>query len=105
MSADEIINRTKFFPVSEEKLLVADMSKNGLGVVFKDRRFIRYFKERCQVFFDLILPEEKKAAIHAEIRNIVLMENKIIKIGCEIKEMDALSEVNYEEFLETTQTE
>lgn len=102
LGADELIQKSKLFPVSDAKLLVSDISRNGLGVVFKDRMFIRYFKERCQVFFDLMLPDAKKANIHAEVRNIILMENKIIKIGCEIKEMDALSEVNYEEFLETT---
>ncbi len=101
-SCDDIISRTKLFPVSEEKLLVSDISRNGLGIVFKNRMFIRYFKEKCQVFFDLMLPEGKKASVHAEVRNITLMENKIIKIGCEIREMDALSEVNFEEFLEST---
>lgn len=100
--ADELIQKQKLFPISDAKLLVSDVSRNGLGVVFKDRMFIRYFKERCQVFFDLMLPDAKKANIHAEVRNIILMENKIIKIGCEIKEMDALSEVNYEEFLDST---
>jgi hypothetical protein len=29
------------------------------------------------------------------------MENKIIKVGCEIRELDALGEVNYEEYLES----
>ena len=100
-SADEIFLKMKFFPVSAEKLLVSNISRNGLAVVFKDRMLIRYFKERCQAFFDLMLPEGKKASIHAEVRNIALLENKIIKIGCEIKEMDAISEVNYEEFLDS----
>ncbi len=100
--ADELIQKQKLFPISDAKLLVSDVSRNGLGVVFKDRMFIRYFKERCQIFFDLMLPGDKKASLHAEVRNIILMENKIIKIGSEIKEMDALSEVNYEEFLEST---
>ena len=36
----------------------------------------------------------------AMVKNIALMDNKIIKIGCSIEEMDALSEVNYEEFLD-----
>jgi hypothetical protein len=105
ISADEVMAKMKFFPISEEKLLVSDISRGGLGIVFKDRKFIRYFKERCQVFFDLILPDGKNAAMHAEVRNIAILENKIIKIGCEIKEMDALSEVNYEEFLGTMGTE
>ncbi len=98
--AEEIFHKFGIFPVSEEKLLVSDISKGGLSIVFKERKFIRYFKERSLVYFDLIFPENKKASILAVVRNISLLENKIIKIGCEVKEMDALSEVNYDEFLE-----
>lgn len=99
--AEEIFHKYKIFPVSDEKLLVSDISKRGLSVVFKERKFIRYFKERSLVYFDLIFPENKKASILAVVRNITLLENKIIKIGCEVKETDALSEVNYDEFLES----
>ncbi len=102
ISCDEMFTKTKFFPVSEEKLLVSDISRNGLSLAFRERKFIRYFKERCLVYFDIMLPDKKKASIQAEVRNIVLLENKIIKVGCEIKEMDAISEVNFEEFLEST---
>ncbi len=102
ISCDEMFSKMNFFPVSEEKLLVSDISRNGLSMAFRERKFIRYFKERCQVYFDIMLPNNKKAAIQAEVRNIVLLDNKIIKVGCEIKEMDAISEVNYEEFLEST---
>lgn len=99
--AEEIFHQYKIFPVSDEKLLVSDISKRGLSVVFKERKFIRYFKERSLVYFDLVFPENKKSSILAVVRNITLLENKIIKVGCEIKEVDALSEVNYDEFLES----
>ncbi|MCX7677925.1 MAG: hypothetical protein N2316_01770 [Spirochaetes bacterium] len=105
ISGDEMLTKMRFFPVSNDKLLVSDISRNGLSMAFRDRKFIRYFKERCRVYFDLMLPNGKKASIQAEVRNIVLLENKIIKVGCEIKEMDALSEVNYEEFLEESSKE
>lgn len=102
ISCDEMFSKIKFFPISDEKLLVSDISRNGLSMAFRERKFIRYFKERCLVYFDIMLPDDKKASIQAEVRNIVLLENKIIKVGCEIKEMDAISEVNYEEFIEST---
>ncbi|TAL29405.1 MAG: hypothetical protein EPN93_21570 [Spirochaetes bacterium] len=98
---DEVFTRSKLFPVPEEKFLVSDLSKGGVGIVFKERRFIRYFREGSQVVFDIILPGNKKATCIASVRNIAILENKIIKIGCQIKELDPLSEVNYDEFLES----
>lgn len=98
-AAEEQFRVMKVFPAYEEKLLVSDISKKGLGIVFKERRLIRYFKENSSVFFNLQLPQGKKAAVLAVVRNISLMDNKVIKIGCQIREMDALSEVHYEEFL------
>ncbi|HNU92743.1 MAG TPA: hypothetical protein PKO25_12800 [Spirochaetota bacterium] len=98
---EELFNKYKVFPVSDERLLVSDVSKNGVGIVFKERRFIRYFKENSYVYFDLNLPANKKASCFAVIRNIGILENKIIKVGCELRELDALSEVNYDEYLES----
>lgn len=105
ISGDEMLTKMRFFPISDERLLVSDVSRNGLSMAFRDRKFIRYFKERCQVYFDMVFPNGKKSSIHAEVRNIVLLESKIIKVGCEIKDMDAISEVNYEEFLEEASRE
>ena len=98
---EELFNKYKVFPVSDERLLISDVSKKGIGIVFKERRFIRYFKENSYVYFDLNLPDNKRASCLSVIRNIGIMENKIIKVGCEIRELDALGEVNYEEYLES----
>jgi hypothetical protein len=98
---EEMFNKQRVFPMSGEKLLVSDVSKRGLGIVFKERRFIRYFKENSYVYLDIMLPDNKKASCLAVVKNIGILENKIIKIGCEIRELDALGEVNYEEFLST----
>ena len=98
---EELFAKYKVFPVSDERLLVSDVSRRGLGIVFRERRYIRYFKENNYVYFDIILPAGKKASCLAMVKNIGILENKIIKIGCEIKEIDALSEVNYEEYLES----
>ena len=102
---DELMNKEKVFPQSEDKLIVSNVSRNGLGIVFKERKYIRYFKEDNLVYFDLLLPDNKMAAIMAMVKNIALMDNKIIKIGCSIEEMDALSEVNYEEFLDNCEAD
>ncbi|MCU0845657.1 MAG: hypothetical protein MUC76_12110 [Spirochaetes bacterium] len=96
---EELFNKYKLFPVPDERLLVSDISKKGVGIVFRERRFIRYFKENSYVYFDLNLPDNKRTACLAVIRNIGIMENKIIKVGCEIRELDAPGEVNYDEYL------
>ncbi|MBN2040703.1 MAG: hypothetical protein JW864_11705 [Spirochaetes bacterium] len=98
---DNLMNKEQVFPRFTDKLIVSNISRNGLGIVFRERKFIRYFKENNYIYFDLLLPNEKTAAILAIVRNITLMDNKIILIGCSIEEMDALSEVNYEEFLDS----
>lgn len=98
---EELFNKYKIFPVTDERLLISDVSKKGIGIVFKERRFIRYFKENSYVYFDLNLPDNKRASCLSVIRNIVIMENKVIKVGCEIRELDALGEVNYDEYLES----
>jgi len=98
---EEQFAKYKVFPVSEEKLLISDVSKTGLGIVFRERRMVRYFKEGSFAYFDIILPDNKKASCLAKIRSIGILDNKVIKVGCEITDMDALSEVNYEEFVES----
>ncbi len=101
ISIDELLNKESVFPRSADKLIVSNMSKKGLGIVFKERKNIRYFKENNLVFFDILLPEKKVASVLAIVRNITLSENNVIQIGCSIEEIDALSEVNYDEFLES----
>jgi hypothetical protein len=101
VTIDELLNKENVFPRSAEKLIVSNVSRNGIGIVFKERKYIRYFKEHNSVYFDLLLPESKTASILAIVRNITIMENNIILIGCSIEEIDALSEVNYSEFLDT----
>jgi hypothetical protein len=101
ISIDELLNKENVFPKVNDKLIVSNMSKKGLGIVFKERKHIRYFKENNLVFFDILLPDNKVSSVLAIVRNITLSENNIIQIGCSIEEIDAISEVNYDEFLET----
>ena len=105
ISIDNLLNKEKVFPKSEEKLIISNISKNGLSIVFKDRKHMRYFQENNLVFFDLLLPEEKIASVLATVRYINLTDNNLIRIGCSIEEIDALSEVNYDEFLDSLPAE
>ncbi len=97
---NELFRKDNFFQPASERLLVSDMSKKGLGIVFRDRRTTRYFKQDSIVSFEVMLPTMKKAMVGAIVRNISFMENSIIKVGVEITNIDAISEVNYDEFLE-----
>jgi hypothetical protein len=85
--------------VCAEKLLVSDISQNGTGIVFKDRKFVRFFKEKCTVSYDLILTDGTAVPMASMVKNIALMENKIIKIGCEIQRIDEGNKTQYDEFL------
>ncbi|MGL4370667.1 MAG: hypothetical protein ACRCUT_13495, partial [Spirochaetota bacterium] len=42
--------------ICTERLLVADLSRLGNGIVFKDRKYIKFFKEKNAVFYEMILP-------------------------------------------------
>lgn len=97
---DQLLVKNKLFSPMEEKFLVADMSKNGLGFVFREKRHIRNFQENGKLSFDIMLPTQKKAIIGATVRNISFLENGVIKVGCEITKMDETSRMNYEEFVQ-----
>jgi len=87
-----------------DKFLLADISHSGLSFVFKEKKFLRYFEDGSRINFDILLPTQKNATIGAIIRNITFLENRIIKAGCEIFDMDKESGINYEEFVQSIET-
>ena len=95
------MTKNRIFPIDKEKLLVSDVSKSGLSVVFKSRKLVRYFKEGSLICFNSILPGDKEARMLVFVRHICTMDNKVMKVGFEIKDIDALSEANYTEFLDS----
>ncbi|MGL4368166.1 MAG: hypothetical protein ACRCUT_00610, partial [Spirochaetota bacterium] len=58
--------------------------------------------EKNAVFYEMILPNNTVVPICSTVRNIVLMENKIIKVGCEIKKIDDSAIEAYNLFLSDT---
>jgi len=96
---DQLLKKNDIFHPLESKFLVADISKGGLGFVFKEKKFLRYFHEGSRLSFDIFLPTKKKVIMGATIRNIVFLDNNVIKTGCEITKMDDTSRANYEEFI------
>lgn len=101
ISTEEILQKNCVFSKNEDKLLVSDLSKTGVGVVFKNKSYLKYFKEGCLIYFDLLLHDNKRANIMSVVRNITGFGGSTFKVGCEIKDIDALSEVYYDEFLES----
>jgi len=85
---------------SDEKITVIDLSNHGLGIVFKDKRMIKHFKDNCLIVFTVFLPEEKQATMLCVVRNISLIRNFIYRVGCEILNIESIGEVNYSEYLE-----
>ena len=100
VSIDMAIAKENIFPPANEKIIVSNITNDGFGIVFKDRKFIRYFKTNSYVYLEMLLPDSKRASIMAIVRNISILENKVIRVGFQIDEIDALSEVHYREFVE-----
>ncbi|MCP4129793.1 MAG: hypothetical protein GY754_02135 [bacterium] len=98
---DQLCKKNKVFPETEAKFLVSNLSKSGLGVVFKERRLAAYFRQDGFITFDIMLPTRKKAVIGARVRHVEFMDNGIIKAGAEITMMDKTSRSNYDEFVST----
>ncbi|MBN2403027.1 MAG: hypothetical protein JXN64_11590 [Spirochaetes bacterium] len=96
---DELAKKSNLFSVSNDKLLVSDISKTGVGIVFNNQKYIPYYKKDSYVSMDLLLPHYKKASMLADVRHLEMMHNKTIKVGFEIKDMDSASRDNYEKFL------
>lgn len=99
--AGELFRKSKMFMVEDDKFLISDLSKGGMSVVFKERRQIRFFRQDSFVCFDVLLPSNKKASVAAKVKNITFLDGGTIKAGMQIVKIDALSEVNYDEYLES----
>ncbi len=97
---DKLIMKHQIIRQYGDRFRVSDVSKNGLGIIFKDRKYIKYFKTESLLYFDLFLPNNLKANILGYVKNISFTKKNYIKIGCEIHDIDALSEVYYDEFIE-----
>lgn len=102
---DKLIMKHQIIRQYGDRFRVSDVSKNGLGILFKDRKYIKYFKTESLLYFDLFLPNNLKANILGYVKNISFPKNNYIKIGCEIHDIDALSEVYYDEFIEELEKE
>ncbi|TAL33191.1 MAG: PilZ domain-containing protein [Spirochaetes bacterium] len=86
---------------SEEKIAVTDLSASGMGIFFRDRPLIKYFKDGSQMVFAMFLPGGRQSNMLCEVRNISIMKNTIYRVGCEIVNMDSIGEVHYTEYLES----
>ncbi|MBN2041836.1 MAG: DUF1577 domain-containing protein [Spirochaetes bacterium] len=96
---DDLIRKNKLFPALPDKMLISDLSKKGIGIVFKNANYIPYYKKDTFVSLDIMLPALKKASLLADVKHLEMMRNKIIKVGFEIMDMDTASMKNYERFL------
>jgi hypothetical protein len=99
LSASELFAKNNIFITNDISIPVTDISKKGLGIKFKDRRWVRFFRENRYSHFNLNLPENKKTSILAIIRNINILSDGFIKVGCEITNIESLGEVYFDDFL------
>ena len=96
---EQLCMDNKLFTCLHERVLVSNVSNKGLGIVFKEKKYIPYYKEKSLVSLDLILPNHRKASVLARVRHLEMLEDKFIKAGLEILEMDKTSITNYEIFI------
>ncbi len=97
---DEMFKKYNIFSKADEQFIVNNFSKQGFGIVFNEKKYIRYFKESSTLYLEMNFPDQKKASILATVKHISYT-SKHIAIGFIIEEIDALSEVNYDNFLES----
>ena len=98
---NELLKKDRVLEPINTRVLVSDISKGGLSIVFRERRMVSNFIQGSLACFDMMLPTRKKATIGATVRNVQFLENSVIKVGMEITYIDAISEVNYDEFLDS----
>lgn len=103
IAINQLMQKNRLFYPLEDRFIVSDISHKGLGFVFKEKKFLRFFEEGSKINFDILLPTQKKAVIGAFVRNVTFLENRIIKTGCEIFTMDEVSKSNYDEFIQISQ--
>ncbi len=93
-------NDTKIIKSSPDRIAICDLSMTGLGVSFKERALIKYFREKSLILFTVYLPGNKTSTVMCRVENINIMKNSMYKIGCSILNFDAIGEVNYSEYLD-----
>lgn len=96
---EQLTHKCKIFSALEYKLLISDVSKKGLGAVFKEKDLLPHYRENSYVTLDIMLPSNKKASLLADVRHLDIMDNNVFKVGFEIKDMDTMSMDNYDKFL------
>ena len=78
--------------------------RHGLDTIVSIYTNIPYYKKDNYVSLDIIFPSSKTASVLADVKHLEMMQNKIIKVGFEIKDMDTASLKNYEHFLGSINT-
>ncbi|HOP27986.1 MAG TPA: PilZ domain-containing protein [Spirochaetota bacterium] len=86
------------FRPSEDKMMIIDLSQNGLGILFKEKNLIRHFREDESLVFTVHMPENRQATMMSRVMNINQINN-YYRIGCLISSIDPVGDNNYREFL------
>jgi hypothetical protein len=101
MSASVLFtNDQRIIRSSGDIMSISDMSRNGLGIVFRDKPLIKHFREKSLVSFNVYFPDSRKASILAVVRHISLVNGTMYKVGTEIENIDPIGEVHYSDYIE-----
>lgn len=101
MSTSTIFTNDKqIIQPSEDKIFVKDLSLHGLGIYFKNKVFIRHFKENSYIIATVYFADKKNATILGVVKHISLIKGMVYKVGCEIINIDPIGEANFLEYLD-----
>ncbi|MCP4131086.1 MAG: hypothetical protein GY754_08910 [bacterium] len=100
VQVSDLFLKNNIIKPATDQIPIADVSKSGLGIRFRNRSLIKFFKEDSYVQLNVQLAENKKTPMLIVVRNINILSGGVIKVGCEIVNIDALGEVYFDEFLE-----
>lgn len=102
ISASDLFSNKDIMLQFNEKITVDDVSASGIGIIFEDRIQLRYFKDNAYLYLAIFLPENKIISMLCMVRNINIIGNNKYRVGIQIVELDAIGEVFYMEFIEST---
>ncbi len=97
---DQLCAKNSIFAPLPAKFLVSDISRSGIGIVFREKNLAGFFRTGSSIIFETMLPTRKKAIMGAVIRNVNFLDGDIIKVGVEINRIDKTSLANVNEYLD-----
>lgn len=97
----ELLTQQNIIIFSDDQIKVVDLSKSGIGLLFEQRSLIKHFKDDSCIYFLINLPDGKNVPVYCVVKNVNIVDRKLFRVGLAIKDIDAIGETFYDEYLES----